>query len=477
MADILSSRSALSPALIVALLGRLVLLGIPVGLLLGASLRAPRESNLILWVGTAFQTGVWLLACGRRHSWRQPLGPSVVTLYLTSLTWFWFGDRADDWYNHLAKAILIVLPLLVFGNVMLHESGAVALRRANGLAERLANRQEWPPDLAGCRAVPEVKAFRAALSLDAAPALALLGHPRAEVRVAALVALEFRKEWKPGQAELVLQVAQRAEQPSIRAAAVMALGNVEDRVLIETLAQFLHDNSREVRHAAVEALLWDSDHRWGWIRFALRRILADPLFSGDGPLLSEGQLLPPEGVKDLTAWCAEKGILSARAAQTLAAHYNRALTEVPEPRLVAHLRGLLANAHTPAIFRLELGKVLQFHQELDSALLEKLLDPSNPSPLRLIAAETILSEVEDETLRLPAVSALRDLGRLPNREIALAAADVVQRLLGVDLGLGLGQPLPPLHSRQAADVTRRVVAWATQFVDADDLENSGLASR
>ena len=39
--------------------------------------------------------------------------------------------------------------------------------------------------------------MRAALGFDAAPALSLLDHPRLEVRVAALAALEFRKEWRP----------------------------------------------------------------------------------------------------------------------------------------------------------------------------------------------------------------------------------------------------------------------------------------
>src|SRR5262249_29764448 len=58
--------------------------------------------------------------------------------------------------------------------------------------------------------------------------------------------------------------------------------------------------------------------------------------------------------------------------------------------------------------------------------------------------------------------ALRDVAKLPNRELALTAADVVQRRLGVDLGLALGQPLPPLHSRLAADVTRRLMRWAAQ---------------
>src|SRR5262249_13693373 len=147
---------------------------------------------------------------------------------------------------------------------------------------RLALRKDWPQDLAACRTLPEVKAFRAALAVDAAPALVLLDHPQLEVRVAALAALEFRKDWRPGQAELVLQLAQRAEQPALRAAPVTALGNVDDRLLVETLAQFLHDPALEVRRAATEALMWDTEHRWTWIRFAVRRFLADPLFSNDG---------------------------------------------------------------------------------------------------------------------------------------------------------------------------------------------------
>ncbi len=159
--------------------------------------------------------------------------------------------------------------MVVFGFQTLSESGAPRLRRANILAQGLAARQEWPADLGVCRTLPEVKALRAALNYDAAPALALLRHARLEVRVAALAALEFRKDWRPGQAELVLQIAQRAEQPVIRAAAVTALGNVDNRELVETLAQFLHDASLEVRRATTEALLWDTEHRWDWIRFAV----------------------------------------------------------------------------------------------------------------------------------------------------------------------------------------------------------------
>jgi hypothetical protein len=292
------------------------------------------------------------------------------------------------------------------------------------------------------------------------------------VRVAALAALEFRKEWRPGQAELVLQVAQRAEQPAVRAAAVTALGNIDDRALVETLSQFLHDTSREVRRAAIEALLWDSEHRWNWIRFAVRRILADPLFVSDGPLLPDGQQLTEDAVNDLTAWCAEKGVLSARSAQTLAAHFHRVLSDRLDEKLIRALRQQLGDPHTPAVLRLELGKLLHYFQELDAPILERIIDPSNPATLRLIACETLLAEHSEGTLRDQAVSALRDLARLPNREIALGAADVVQRRLGVDLGLGLGQPLPPVQSKQAAEITRRVIYWATQF-EEQDMESSG----
>jgi hypothetical protein len=457
---------------IVSLVSKLIVLLLPTAILFAASWREPSDNRLTLWMGTCFQASVCFLSFFSRGTWRQPLGPSVITLYLIALAWLWFGDKTEDWYTYLSKSILLVVPIAVFGFQTLHESGAPAARRANILAGRLTHRKDWPADFAGCRAMPEVKALRAALGADAAPALALLNDPRAEVRVAALAALEFRKDWRPGQAELVLQVAQRAEQPAVRAAAVTALGNLDDRELVETLAQFLHDASGEVRRAAIEALLWDTDNRWSWMRFAVRRILADPLFINDGPLIPDGQKLTPEAVKDLTAWCAEKGTLSARSALTLGAHYHRTLSDRLDDDVVESLRQQLADPHTPAVLRLELGKLLQYFQELNQPLLEKLIDPSNPATLRLIACEVLLTEHVEGVLRDQATSALRDLARLPNREIALATADVVQRRLGVDLGLGLGQPLPPVQSRQAAEITRRVMHWATQNEDQEDLESS-----
>lgn len=451
---------------------RLGLLFLPTVLLLVASVRHSGAHGTMLWMGTAFQIGVCLLCLLGRQDQEQPMALGIIGLYLIALAWFWFAGVEEDWFTRLAKASLLVVSLLVFAQQTLIESGAPAIRRARMLADRLASRQEWPAELSQCRSLPEVKALRGALAMDASPALALLQHARPEVRVAALAALEFRKDWRTGQLELVLQVAQRAEQPAIRAAAVLALGNIDDRNLIESVALFLHDPSWEVRKSAIEALLWDTEHRWSWIRFAVRRILADPLFLADGPLNFDGQPLTAEAVKDLKAWCAEKGALASRAAVTLGTHYNRALSERPDEDLVQNLRGQLADPHAPVVLRLEIGRVLQFHQELDRPLLEKMLDAANPAPLRLIAGEAILTEQVDGPCRASAMAALRDLARLPNREIALATADVVQRRLGVDLGLGLGQPLPPIHSRQAAEITRRAMAWATQYDAPENLDDS-----
>jgi hypothetical protein len=455
--------------MLVSGIGRLTILALPTVLLLIAALRAETIAPL-LYIGMAFQLILSAFLLWTSRSWDQPLGSSVVTLYLTAVAWLWFGDEVGDWFTHLSKGILIGFPILIFGYQTLVESGAPVMRQAHLMSQRLAQKHDWPADLTQCRVLPEVKAFRATLVYDAGPALALLQHERVEVRVAALAALEFRKDWRPGQAELVMQTAQRAEDPAVRSAAVLALGNLDDRQMIELLAQFLNDPNREVRRAAVEALLWDSERRWSWIRFAIRRTMSDPLFKDDGPLLPEGQLLNPEVVNDLTGWCAEKGLISARAAETLAAHYNRLMCEQPDPNLVGSLRLQLGDPHTPAVLRLELGRILQVHQVLEKDILTNMLDPGTPASLRLIACETILGQEKEPMLHSAAVAGLKDLSSLPNREIALGTADVVQRRLGVDLGIGLGQPLPPIHSRQAGDIVRRLAAWATHVEDDEQLE-------
>src|SRR5262249_55666300 len=164
---------------------RLGLLFLPAVLLLGACLRLPEESRLVVWLGATFQTLVCLLALIGRQAGREPGPPAVIMLYVIRLSWLVLGTgRVSDPFPHPAPATLRVVPLGFFAVQCLRDSGAPALRRARHLARRLAGRGEWPADLADCRFLPEVKALREALRVDAAPALELLSNPRPQVRVA-----------------------------------------------------------------------------------------------------------------------------------------------------------------------------------------------------------------------------------------------------------------------------------------------------
>jgi hypothetical protein len=448
---------------LVTLAMRFLILLLPAALLFLSVPHTEGTSQKMLLLGGIFQVLVCFLTLLSQRGWREPVGPSVITLYLIGLGWLWIVQGMEpqfsqNWYPHLAQSLLLIVPLSVFAVQTLTNTGAASLRRARVLAQRLADRKDWPADLWACRDLPEVKAFRESLYLDATPALNLLHHPRLPVRVAALAALEFRTNWRAGQVELVLHVAQASEEPIVRAAAVYALANADDRLLIERLAEFLRDPSWEVRRAAVESLLWDSERRWPWLRHSVRHCLSDPACQEDGPLRPAGQLLPDEAVADLNAWASEKGVLALRAAQSLGVHYLTALNEQMDPSLVQALQERVADPHAPPVLRLELAGVMKDVGTWDKGYLERLLDPSNPASLRLLAAEMLLHDGAHDR----AVAALHDIARLPNREIALATAEVVQRRLGVDLGLPVGQPLPAAHSRQAAEVTRRVMVWAAQ---------------
>jgi hypothetical protein len=436
---------------------RILVLLLPSLILFFGCLRYEGRPNLMLWLGTAFQVLVCCLSFLSGKTYRQAVGPSVITLYVIALGWLWLGTaNIDDWYPSLAQAILLMVPLLFFAYHMLMDSGAPAVRRARVLAQRLAARKEWPADLPSCQTLPEVKAFREALHLDATPALELLNHNRPEVRVAALAALEFRTKWSSGQSERVLHVAQNVGEPTLRAAALMALGNVSSASLLESMAEFLRDPSAEVRHAAQTALLWDLERRWKCLRMAMRRALADSVRLEDGPMRLEGHLLPEEAVVDLKTWSAEKGLLSTQSIQMLTAHCTQWLNEKPEEAL-EEIRGMVLDQKAPSNLRLELARLLQKQGDADRDLLEVLLASAQATPLRLLAVGGLLRLGEHPE----AVAALRDLAHLPNREIALAAAEVVQDCLAVDMGLTPGQPLPPLHSRQASEVARRVLAWAS----------------
>jgi HEAT repeat protein len=385
-------------------------------------------------------------------------GAALFTFLLALVCVTAAGLLIEDWFLALSQGILLVASLLLFGHQVLVASGAGELRRAQVLAARLAARKNWPVKLDDCRTLPDVKALREALQVDAAPALNLLRERRPEIRIAALAALEFRKHWRRGQAETVLDLAQREPDALVRATALSALANVDDPLLVNRLAGFLRDPDEHVRRAASEALLWDGGRRWSGIRLLVRTALADASLATSVPIVPTGQSLPPEAFKDLTAWTSETGLLSVRSARTLSALYDRALGERDDQHLIEDLRRQTLSSKCPSCLRIELAHLLKRRGLLDRKLYEVLLDRLNPVPLRLLAAESLLEGGESAR----ALTALREVARLPNREIALAIAALVQGRLGVEMGLPPNQPPPPLNSRHAAEITRRVMLWGSE---------------
>jgi len=442
-----------SPA---ALLFFLLVLLLPVALLFLGGLTAAGNMRTWLWGGAAAHLVLGGLLF-RMVPHRPLMSPLALLPCITGLIWHWLA-RPDfqEPFTCLAQGLLLLVPSSLFAVQTVLGTGAPALRHAQALAKRLAGRTDWPEDLNACRLLPEVRELREAIFEEAAPVLPFLQHRSPQVRVVVLSALEFRKTWRLGQPDLVLCLAQTDPEPIVRAAALLALGSVHQRMLIEAMAECLRDPAPEARRAAAEALFWDNDRRWIWIRHAVHQALGDPRFGKDGPLTVATGSFNQQAVADLTAWATENGILGVRATQTLVDHYSRQLAEHPDPMQVAQLRDQVANSRAPAVLRVELAQLLHGRGLLTESLQEQMLHPSNPSPLRLLAVEALLQQRKNEQ----AVGVLRDVARQPNRELALTAAVLVQKYLHVDLGLELGVPPPPLHSRQAAEVTHRIIQWA-----------------
>lgn len=365
---------------------------------------------------------------------------------------------AGDPFGLISLGLFILAPVCYFAIQAVVATGALSLRKARLLSEQLRRRTRWPEDLHECRLVPEIAPLREALRSEAAPVLPLLSDSRPQVRVAALAALEYRKHWRTGQPDLILRLATSDPEPDVRAAAVMALGNLQQRLLLEELCACLRDPSLQVRNAAVEALLWDCERRWVWVRHAVHEALGDARFMKDGPLSIMSGQFSGQAVSDLAAWATEIGVLGVRATQTLALHYSQRLAENPEPRLIEQLKDLVISTRSSAILRIELANLLYKYEQITPDVLDRMIDPTNPAPLRLLAAETMLQQGGSAA----AIEVLRQVAKQPNRELALNTAVIVQKYLHVDMGLAIGQPPPPIHTRQAADVTRRVIEWASQ---------------
>src|SRR5258708_1302253 len=87
--------------------GRGVILLLPAAVLFIAAARSWESQPWVLVGGLAFQMLIFLLTFLSYRSWNQPIGPSIVTLYLTAVAWLWFGDGINDWFTHLCKGGLI----------------------------------------------------------------------------------------------------------------------------------------------------------------------------------------------------------------------------------------------------------------------------------------------------------------------------------------------------------------------------------
>ena len=449
----LPPRSTLGPT---GLLLSLALLLLPTAVLGGL---AYRHDAIPIAAGAGVQLLFAVVFLRAHPVWRPPVSGSVILLYIIALAWAWVPTRGhSDWAVHAAQGVLL---LGAVGLVALHDltrTGAEPLRRANKWSRRLVSKTHWPLQVADARLLPEVDGLRDAVRDEPGPALALLADPRPEVKVAALGALEYRPDWRPGEAELVLKVAKAAPEPAVRQAAAYALAGVRAPALVEELAAFLRDPSPEVRHAAAEAVLWDGDRRWPLARTAVREALADPKLAGDGPLFVGTAGLPAAAVADLMAWAEERPPLAARAVLTLVEQYHRGLADGGRPELASELAQLMLAPETPAGLRVELAGLLRDHHRLTPDLLDRMTNMDQPAPMRLFAAEVMLRADPTDP---DGIDVLRGLARQPNRELAVQIGGILQNVLGLDLGLPAGGALPAPASKAGADAARKVLAWAS----------------
>ncbi|HVK11316.1 MAG TPA: HEAT repeat domain-containing protein [Gemmataceae bacterium] len=357
--------------------------------------------------------------------------------------------------THASLAVAMVVPIAI---VIKRELGAALsgnVRQAKLHIRKLLTMKGWPPQFSDYRNLAVVQDLRTLVRDNPAPVLPLLAHPDVRVQVAALTALECQPVWRRGQAEAVIHRANLTEEPVVRAAALAALANVYKPRHLVAMLPFLRDRVAEVRRAAALAILWDARRRWPEVRGAVRLALAEAHAETDGPLPCSAHL-PPAALDDLVAWSCETGAIGRRSTQTLLRHCKKAIKEDGSPEAIARVVGLVLNGKVPPGLRVELAHRLKQADEFPDGIGGRLLAPTEPTMLRLMAAATFLARGPDPR----AVAVLKEAAKQPNRQIALTAAGMIQKYLGVDMGLPVGGELPAPNSRQAAEVARKVIRWA-----------------
>ena len=434
------------------MLASVALILIPVGVL---ALAAYRYESRLLAIGALAQVVGSVLFVRSRYAWRPPTSSLVICLYIIALGWVWFATHESaDWFARLTRGLFL---LIAVGLLVMHDmtrTGLEPRRRARVLCSRLLSRTRWPRSCEEYAFLPEVWGLRDAVREDPTLAFGLFDDPRPEVHLAALTALQERSYWRWDEAAVVLGMAKKTAHPEVRAAAVRAVATADNIDVSLGIIEYLKDPTWEVRAAACESLLAGGPRRWAVARGGVRAVLADPTFLADGPLPGAAGKLSAIAVCDLTAWAIEPPPLSERTARTLLDHFETVLLEKTDPALASELGRQVTDQETPPLLRVELANLLRKLNLLPPDLLDRMTDPDQPSPIRLIAVEAMLDlDATDPA----ALDVLRGLGRQPNRETALAIARILQQYCQIDFGL----PTSGLTPKLAAEVAQRVNRWAS----------------
>ena len=305
--------------------------------------------------------------------------------------------------------------------------------------------------LADCRVLPEAVGLRAQFARARAGAR-IAFRSTTSVQTTALGALEHRPHWRPGEGEFVLRFGQTSEEPAVRAAAAYALAGAATPELVAGVASFLRDSAPEVRLAAAEALMWEAEARWPFARDGVREALADQKLSHEGALFAGIGRLPAAAVADMTTWSAEHPPLAHRAILSPSSTITP-IWSGERPELASELSTMMLEAETPPASRGLGATTRSSHCSPD--LLDRLTNLDQPGPMRLFAAELMLRINPHD----PTASTSRGLARQPNREMAVQIASVLQNVLS-STRLPEGD-LPPSTSKEAADISRRVLSWAS----------------
>lgn len=440
-------------------LGQIVVALLPSLILAWACSRLPQEQYRL---GVALTAGLFVVSIGCLSQRQWTVSQNVlfaIVLYAGGYGILrWMSPEPFDSVTHFLLGVLLsgMVVILIVHEILGTKEG----RKARFLAEEFCQRVNWPAD-EKIREMPEVKEFRQSLHEDPTVALQLAHHPNPRVKLAALSALELWPHWRTHQAQVLIELLPHLTEPVLKGAALLALASVRKDHQIACLVPYLCDRSLEVRQRAHFAILSEVNTRWPLIREGVRNALFDPLFARDGYLPWSG-LLPQAALDDLINWSAETGPGSHRTLKTILRHCQKAIQEEGTPEAIERVTRIMSDPKAPAALRVEVGQVLREANEFSPELAAKFIDQSTPTALRLMAAGVLLGVREDPR----AIEVLREVARQPNRELALAAAELIQRCLGVDMGLPMGEALPDVKSRHAAEVARRVLAWASGEIAA-----------